>query len=83
MGIKDVLCKAGDLTYRFFEHAKNDFEKKVERYEAKYEQEERRAREMTDYELEYQYKNGDRMQKKIAYYELSSRGKAPQREIQH
>lgn len=82
MGIKDVLCKAGDLTYRFFEHAKNDFEKKVERYEAKYEQEERRAREMTDYELEYQYKNGDRMQKKIAYYELSSRGKAPQKEIQ-
>lgn len=83
MGIKDLLCKAGDLTYRFFEHAKNDFEKKVERYEAKFEQEERRAREMTDYELEYQYKNGDRMQKKIAYYELSSRGKAPQREIQH
>lgn len=82
MGIKDVLCKAGDLTYRFFEHAKNDFEKRVERYEAKYEQEERRAREMTDYELEYQYKNGDRMQKKIAYYELSSRGKVPQKEIQ-
>ena len=82
MGIKDVLCKAGDLTYRFFEHAKKDFEKKVERYEAKYAQEERRAKEMTDYELEYQYKNGERMLKKIAYYELSSRGKDPQKEIQ-
>lgn len=83
MGIEDVIYKTGRIAGRFIEHAKKDFDKKVERYEAKYAEEERRAKVKSDYELEYQFKNGDRIQKKIAYYELSNRGKAPKRETQN
>ena len=77
MGLLNIVQKIGEYGIRFIEHSYDNFEKKVEYTEAKYEREARYAKEASDEVLLRQFQDGDTIKKRVAYAELNQRGIAP------